>query len=740
MGQFNDDFSNIINESASLMLSQKQRRLTVFHICYGFFNNEEIKKVATNHIVNFPQLIEDIVERTKNGLVDTSEVDLDDHAKEILMKCVKDDMDRKLSPFDFIEAASEEMPLSEFFKDHGISKDVLSRIKLNYKRETIKKSVRDPSKAKTKLDALKDERPVTDKHGVENFITDITAKVRMNRPLILDYDNKIDEILNTLLRKEKSNPLLIGKPGVGKTSLIEGLALALIDGKAPASIAKKKIIELNLNSMVAGTNYRGDFEKRFENVITYLKKEGNVILFIDEIHCMKGLGATSSSKTDMDLSNMLKPYLSSGEISCIGATTQDEYKHSIEKDKALDRRFKVVQLREPTVEETKVIIAYKKTSYELFHKVKLSNEIADKIVDLTNRFVAKGAFPDKAFDVIDMCAALAIMKRKKTIDEDNVIEVISRISNVKKEQIAGAASATLMLEAGLKSKIFGQDKAIKAIAEKIMVAKSGLTNPLKPLASFLMIGTTGVGKTEVVNEVSKQMNMQLLRLDMSEYATEGSATKLIGTSAGYIGYDDGAKLTDYVSNNPHCVILFDEIEKAHTSIYNLFLQILDYGKITDGAGREIDFRNTLIFMTSNAGVEAFDSNTIGFVSGESADMAKFEKEVNKIFPPEFRNRLSKIITFEKLKKETMVSLVEKNLDILKGKMKEKQIELSYTQAVKDIIIKNGFNDKMGARPLERYIEDNLLLSVVKNMLVKAIKEKNNYLVDYVDGEFSFTIN
>ena len=740
MGQFNDDFSNIINESASLMLSQKQRRLTVFHICYGFFNNEEIKKVAINHIVNFPQLIEDIVENTKNGLVDNSEVDLDEGAKEILMKCVKDDMERKLSPFDFIEAASEEMPLREFFKEHGINKEVLSRIKLSYKRESIKKSVRAPSKNKTKLDALKDEKPVTDKHGVENFITDITAKVRMNRPLILDYDNKIDEILNTLLRKEKSNPLLVGKPGVGKTSLVEGLALALLDGKAPASIAKKKIIELNLNSMVAGTNYRGDFEKRFENVINYLRKEGNVILFIDEIHCMKGLGATSSSKTDMDLSNMLKPYLSSGEISCIGATTQEEYKQSIEKDKALDRRFKVIQLREPNVEETKVILAYKKTSYELFHKVKLSNEISEKIVDLTNRFVSKGAFPDKAFDVIDMCSALAIMKRKKNIDEDIVIEVISRIANVKKEQIAGIASATLMLEDGLKSKIFGQDKAIKAISEKIMVAKSGLTNPLKPLASFLMIGTTGVGKTEVVNEVSKQMNMQLLRLDMSEYAEKGSSSKLIGTSAGYIGYEDGGKLTDYVSNNPHCVILFDEIEKADKSIYNLFLQILDYGKLTDGSGREVDFRNTLIFMTSNAGVEAFDSNTIGFVSGEAADMAKFEKEVNKIFPPEFRNRLSKIITFEKLKKETMISLVEKNLDVLKGKMKEKQIELSYTQAVKDIIIKNGFNDKMGARPLERYIEDNLLLSVVKNMLVKAIKEKNNYLVDYVDGEFLFTVN
>lgn len=740
MPQFNDDFSNIINESAHLMLSQNQRRLTVFHICYGFFNNEEIKKIAVKHIVNFNQLLEDIVENTKNGLVDASEVDLDDTAKEVIRKLETITTERKFSPFDFMEAASEEVPLCDFFKEHGINKDVLSRIKLSYKRESIKKAVKDPTKVKSKLDAIKDEKAVTDKHGVENFITNITDKVRMSRPLILDYDNKIDEILNTLLRKEKSNPLLVGKPGVGKTSLVEGLALALIDGKAPASLSNKKVVELNLNSMVAGTNYRGDFEKRFENVMSYIKKEGNVILFIDEIHCMKGLGATSSSKTDMDLSNMLKPYLSSGEISCIGATTHDEYKHSIEKDKALDRRFKVVQLREPSVDETKVIVAYKKTTYENFHKVKMSNEVADKVVDLTNRFVSKGAFPDKAFDVIDMCAALAVIKRKKIIDENIVIEVISRIANVKKEQIACIASATLLLESGLKSKIFGQDKAIKVITDKIMVAKSGLTNPLKPLASFLMIGTTGVGKTEVVNEVSKQMNMQMLRLDMSEYSERGSASKLIGTSAGYIGYEDGGKLTDYVSNHPHCVILFDEIEKADKSIFNLFLQILDYGKITDGSGREVDFRNTLIFMTSNAGVEALDTNTIGFVSAEGASSEKFEKEVNKIFPPEFRNRLSKIVTFEKLKKETMISLVEKNLNALNEKMKEKHIELSYTQAVKDIIIKNGFNDKMGARPLERYIEDNLLLSVVKSMMVNTIKEKNSYLVDYIDGEFSFKLN
>lgn len=737
MGHFNDDFSNIINISANLMLSQKQRRLTIFHICYGFFNNDDIKKVASKHIINLNKFIEEILDNTKDGLMDDSQLDLDDNAKLIIRKCTQDDSERKFTPFDFIEAASEELPLKDFFYQYGINKDVLSRIKLGYKREIIKKSVKTTKKP---LDSIKDEKPITDKHGVENFITDITAKVRMNRPLVLDYDNKIDEIINTLLRKEKSNPLLVGKPGVGKSSLVEGLALALLDGNAPPSLAKKKIIELNLNSMIAGTNYRGDFEKRFENVISYLKKEGNVILFIDEIHCMKGLGSTSSSKTDMDLSNMLKPYLSSGEISCIGATTQDEYKNSIEKDKALDRRFKVVQLREPSVEETKVIVSYKKSSYEQFHKVKLSEIVSDKIVDLTNRFISKGSFPDKAFDVIDMCAALAVIQKKKTINEDMAIEVISRITNVKKEQIAGLASSTLVLESGLKKKIFGQDKAIKVIAEKIMVAKSGLTSPLKPLASFLMIGTTGVGKTEVVNEVSKQMNMQLLRLDMSEYSEKGSASKLIGTSAGYVGYDDGGKLTDYVSNNPHSVILFDEIEKADKSIYNLFLQILDYGKITDGSGREVDFRNTLIFMTSNAGVEAFDTSSIGFVASANADNERFEKEVNKIFPPEFRNRISKIVMFEKLKKETMISLVDKNLTILKEKLKEKEIDLNYTQAVKDIIIKNGFNDKLGARPLERYIEDHLVLSIVKNMLLKSIKSKNNYLVDYINGEFSFKVN
>jgi ATP-dependent Clp protease ATP-binding subunit ClpA len=734
--EFSDDFSTLINESASLMLTQKQRRLTVFHICYGFFTNPLMKKVASKHIINITKLIDDILENTKNGLKDGSNLDLDDDTKLIIRKCASQDPEKKFTSFDFIEFASEEDKVKLIFDKYGVNKEVLARIKLNYKRESIKKAMKPQKRS---VNDLKDDKPAIDKHSVENFITDITAKVKKNRPLILDYDNKIDEILNTLLRKEKSNPLLVGKPGVGKSSLVEGLALALLDGKAPESLSKKKIIEIHLNSMIAGTNFRGDFEKRFENIITYLKQEGNVIIFIDEIHCMKGLGATSASKTEMDFSNMLKPYLSSGEISCIGATTHDEYKQSIEKDKALDRRFKVIQLREPTVEETKVIVSHKKSSYETFHKVKISTIISEKIVDLTNRFISKGSFPDKAFDVIDMCAALATMKNKRSVDESIVVEIISKLTNVKRDQISGVATSALILENGLKAKIFGQDKAIKDIADKIMVAKSGLTNPLKPLASFLMIGTTGVGKTEVVNEISKQMNMQLLRLDMSEYSEKGSVSKLIGTSAGYVGYEDGGKLTDYVSNHPHSVILFDEIEKADRSIYNLFLQILDYGKITDGSGREIDFRNTLIFMTSNAGVEALDSNTIGFISSDDIHSSKFEKEVNKIFPPEFRNRLSKIITFEKLKKETMVLLVDKNLTMLTSKMKEKGIELSYDQSVKDIIIKNGFNEKLGARPLERYIEDNLVLSIVKNMLTKSIKEKNKYLVNFVNDEFKFKL-
>lgn len=740
MEQFSEDFFDIISDSAALMLNNKQKTLTTLHICYGFFSNPTIKEIAEKNVLNVNGLLAEIVTIVKDikPLPDET-TDLAQETKEMLKLCLMNMADsdelRKINPFDFMETVFIEKYQKSLFNKYGFTGTSLSKIKREYKRINLKKSLK--TKDKSILVGLQDIKEPTSKHSAENFITNISQKVKGTKPFILDVDNKIEELMNVLLRKEKSNPLLIGKPGVGKSSIIEGLAVAINEGKVPDPLKNKKIIEINLSSLIAGTTFRGEFEKRFENIVEFLKKEPDAIIFIDEIHCMKGLGSTGASGNEMDFSNMIKPYLSSGKISCIGATTYDEYKSTIEKDKALDRRFKIVYLNEPTVELTKDILKFKKFIYEDFHNIKVSDQHIEKIVDLSDRFISKGAFPDKAFDVLDMCLAMAKMQNIKVINENLVYAVISKLTGIDETQIAGFNQASLTLESKLKEKIFGQNKAIEDISNKILVANSGLSNPLKPLASFLLIGTTGVGKTEVVNELSKQLNMDFIRFDMSEYSERGSASKLIGTSAGYIGFEAGGKLTEFVYHHPHSIILFDEIEKADSSIFNLFLQMLDYGKITDGSGKEIDFKNTLIFMTSNAGVTELTKKSIGFLSEPSK--GKFEDAVNKIFSPEFRNRISKIITFEKLELDSMYALVEKNLKSLKEKLVAKKIELEFTELVKEAVIKNGFDEKLGARPLERYIEDNIAFMLAKQILLNKIKESESYIIDYVNNEFTFEL-
>ena len=740
MEQFSEDFFDIISDSAALMLNNKQKTLTTLHICYGFFSNPLIKEIAEKNVLNVKGLLAEIVTVVKDIKPLPNEMtDLAEETKEILKLCLINmsevDELRKISPFDFMETVFIEKYQKSLFDKYGFTGTSLAKIKRDYKRVHLKKSLK--PKDKSILAGLQDIKAPTSKHSAEHFITNISQKVKGTKPFILDVDNKIEELMNVLLRKEKSNPLLIGKPGVGKSSIIEGLALAINEGNVPDPLKNKKIIEINLSSLIAGTTFRGDFEKRFENIIEFLKNEPDAIIFIDEIHCMKGLGSTGASGNEMDFSNMIKPYLSSGKISCIGATTYDEYKSTIEKDKALDRRFKLVYLNEPTAELTKDILKFKKFIYEDFHNIKVSDSHIEKIVDLSDRFISKGAFPDKAFDVLDMCLAMAKMQNIKAIEENLVYSVISKLTGIDETQIAGFNQASLTLESKLKEKIFGQDKAIEDISNKILVANSGLSNPLKPLASFLLIGTTGVGKTEVVNELSKQLNMDFIRFDMSEYSERGSASKLIGTSAGYIGFEAGGKLTEFVYHHPHSIILFDEIEKADSSIFNLFLQMLDYGKITDGSGKEIDFKNTLIFMTSNAGVTELTKKSIGFLSENNK--GKFEDAVNKIFSPEFRNRISKIITFEKLELNSMYALVEKNLKSLKEKLVAKKIELEFTEMVKEAVIKNGFDEKLGARPLERYIEDNIAFMLAKQILLKKIKESESYVIDYVNNEFTFEL-
>lgn len=745
MEQFSEEFSLIINNAAQLMIEQKQKLLTISHISYSFFSNDKINLIGQKYISNYEDLKEELLALTKtyetideNPEISEKLPDLTDETKEIIQKCISNIYNlhgssvTKVTSFDFMEVVAQHPLDNSIFSKYGITYDIISKIRSKYINESIKVSLKRKNLSKS---APAKKEVVEDKNDVRNFTTNITEKVIAEKPVIFDFDNKIEDIINVLLRKEKSNPLLIGKPGVGKSVLVEGLALAIANKKVPKELIGKKVIEINLTSLISGTNFRGDFEKRFENIINYLEEENDVIVFIDEIHCMKGLGSTGSSKGELDFSNMIKPYLSSGKISCIGATTFDEYKNSIEKDKALDRRFKTIDLKEPNIEITKEILLHKKKVYENFHGVKIDNKMIALLVELTNRFVTKGSFPDKAFDVLDMCLSTAKKNSVTKVDEDCIIETIAKISNVDKDQIKGVDTVVLSLEEQLNQKIFGQEKAIKSISDKILVAKSGLSNPLKPLASFLLIGTTGVGKTEVVNEISKKMSMEFLRLDMSEYSERGSSSKLIGTSAGYIGYEDGGKLTDFIIRNPHTVVLFDEIEKADKSIYNLFLQILDYGKITDGSGREVDFRNTLIFMTSNAGVEELNTNRIGFKQDSSLTNDKFESSIMKTFSPEFLNRISKIIKFEKLGQSSMNALVNKNLEDIKLKLKEKEVIIEFTDTVINAVIKNGFNEKMGARPLERYIEDNITFLIATNMIKNTLLKKTKYKIDFVDNEF-----
>lgn len=737
---FSDDLERIFKNSTKLLFEKNQRKFTLEHFFYGFFSDTTYKVLFEKQI-DVETVLNDLYDRINCQEKDdpSEEIDLSIETKDVVKMSLFTSMTSgksKITPFDLIFTALSQGFLNEFANKHNIDSKLLNKVKKETeiliskpksisKQRTTKKEFTDAQKKNTFNEIMED------KNSIKHFISNLSLKVKEKPNLIKARQDIIDEIIYVLLRKEKSNPLLIGKPGVGKTTLVESLAQLINEGNVPEPLKNKEIYEISLNSLLSGTNFRGDFEKRVENIINLIKENKNAIIFIDEIHCIKGLGSSGSNKNDLDLSNVLKPYLSSGELSCIGATTFEEYKNSIENDKALDRRFKSISVKEPSINETIDILNYKLKDYEKFYKIKIAEKLVDEIVAYSDRYVNKSNFPDKAFDVLDMSCALTVFKNKKSLTLDSILETVSKITGIKKEQINNSDKQILSLETSLSNRIFGQGRAIKQIVDKIIVSKSGLQNENKPLASFLMIGPTGVGKTEIVNELSHLMNMQLLRIDMSEYSEKGSSSKLIGTSAGFIGYEDGGKLTEFVNHNPYSIILFDEIEKADYSIYNLFLQILDYGKISDGSGKEIDFRNCMIFMTSNSGTEELYKKSIGFKS--EFQNSNMEKIVNKTFSPEFRNRISKIIYFEKLEKESMYLLTNKYLNLLKNKLSNKNVNISFSDASIEEIVKNGFDEKFGARPLERYIDDNISLLISKKLLSNELKKGKLYNVDFNNG-------
>ena len=562
----------------------------------------------------------------------------------------------------------------------------------------------------------------------------INEEVKNSCPLI-GREAELERTMQVLCRRQKNNPLHIGEPGVGKTAITYGLAARINEGRVPEKLKNARIYGIDLGSMVAGTQFRGDFEKRLKAVMEELKEEENPILYIDEIHNLVGAGAVNGGS--MDASNLLKPYLTDGTLKFIGATTYEEYKKYFSKDKSLVRRFQNIDIKEPTVEETVEILNGLKPYYEKFHHVRYQKGTMEHAAVLSNQYINERYLPDKAIDLIDEAGAYLELhpknKKVQVVDKKLVEEVLAKICRIPKQTVETEERQKLArLERELKGRVFGQDEAVDQLTNAIKLAKAGLNEENKPVSSLLFVGPTGVGKTELAKSAAKVLGIRLVRFDMSEYAEKHTVAKLIGSPAGYVGYEEGGLLTEAIRKNPHCVLLLDEIEKAHPDIYNILLQIMDYATLTDNQGRKADFRNVILIMTSNAGAEKADRSSIGF-GGRQLNEEGITDEVKRVFRPEFRNRLDRVIIFRPLDAAMADRIVEKEFRSLARKAAEKNVVLTIGKAGRKYLAKKGVSREYGAREIKRIIGQEIKPLLVDEMLFGRLKKGGSCQVDY-DGE------
>ena len=566
---------------------------------------------------------------------------------------------------------------------------------------------------------------------LESYTINLNALALQGKidPLI-GREGELERVIQTLCRRRKNNPLLVGEAGVGKTAIAEGLARRIVENEVPEVLAQSNVYALDMGALLAGTKYRGDFEQRLKAVLKQLGENPNAILFIDEIHTL--IGAGSASGGTMDASNLLKPALSTGQIKCIGATTYNEYRGIFEKDHALSRRFQKIDVYEPTSADTVEILKGLKSRFESHHGIKYSAAALTSAVDLSVRFITDRHLPDKAIDVIDEAGAaqriLPKSKQKKLIGKQDIEEIVAKIARVPSTQVtADDRSALKNLDRDLKAVVFGQDVAIDALAKAIKMARSGLGTPGKPIGSFLFSGPTGVGKTEVAKQLAYCLGVELLRFDMSEYMERHAVSRLIGAPPGYVGFDQGGQLTEAVTKKPYCVLLLDEIEKAHPDIYSILLQVMDHGTLTDNNGRKADFRNVVIIMTTNAGQESLQKATMGFTAARQSGDEMVD--IKRIFSPEFRNRLDAIISFKSLDHEIILRVVDKFLMQLEEQLHERKVEVVFTEALKDHLATSGFDPLMGARPMARLIQDTIRSALADELLFGRLVNGGQVTVD-----------
>ena len=588
------------------------------------------------------------------------------------------------------------------------------------------------------------EENESDARPLDKYATNLNARAQAGEidPLI-GRDHEIERATQVLCRRRKNNPLLVGEAGVGKTAIAEGLAKKIVDNEVPEVLAESTIYSLDLGALVAGTKYRGDFEKRLKSILSQLKKEKGAVLFIDEIHTIIGAGAASGGV--MDASNLIKPMLATGELKCIGSTTYQEYRGIFEKDRALSRRFQKIDVVEPSVNETYEILKGLKTRYEEFHAVKYSNNALKSAAELSGRYINDRFLPDKAIDVIDEAGASrrvkqntsSTKKKASTISVKDIESIVARIARIPEKSVSSTDMDKLRtLSRDLKMLVFGQDKAIETLASAIKMSRSGLGTEDKPIGSFLFAGPTGVGKTEVTKQLAQVMGIELIRFDMSEYMERHTVSRLIGAPPGYVGFDQGGLLTDAVIQNPHAVVLLDEIEKAHPDVFNLLLQVMDHGTLTDNNGRKADFRNVILVMTTNAGAESISRSTMGFtVQDHSVDAMD---AVNKLFTPEFRNRLDATIQFAALDRSIILNVVDKFIIELESQLEEKNVSIDFNPDAKTWLAENGFDPKMGARPMARIIRENIKKPLADEILFGQLTRggRVNVVLDE-NGEIAF---
>ena len=558
-------------------------------------------------------------------------------------------------------------------------------------------------------------------------------------PLIGRQD-EVERTIQILCRRSKNNPLLVGDPGVGKTAIAEGLAKRIVDGDVPEVLLSSVIYSLDMGTLLAGTRYRGDFEERLKAVMTELEDMDNSILFIDEIHTIIGAGATSGGA--MDASNLLKPALASGAIRCIGSTTYKEFRSHFEKDRALLRRFQKIDVHEPSVPDSIKILKGLKPYFEEHHKVRYTADAIKSAVELSARYINDRKLPDKAIDVIDEVGAAQMLKpesrRKKTIGVKDVEDVVAKIARIPPKSVSKEDTESLRkLDVDLKRVVFGQDQAIEALAGSIKLARAGLREPEKPIGNYLFSGPTGVGKTEVARQLASIMGVELIRFDMSEYMERHTVSRLIGAPPGYVGYDQGGLLTDAIDQQPHAVLLLDEIEKAHPDLFNILLQVMDHGKLTDNNGKKVDFRNVVLIMTTNAGAQEMSQQAIGFGSG--VRHGEDEEAIKRLFSPEFRNRLDSVIPFGPLPPEVVSRVVEKFVLQLETQLQDRNVTLSVNDAAATWLAEKGYDQLNGARPLARVIQENIKKPLSEELLFGKLAKGGHVSVSLKKGELAFTV-